>query len=165
MARKTKDTAKGLAVEIGKRGSFDAPEQEAYLNLARTHTCLAAEFDRLFAKHGVTDPQYNALRILRGHGKPMHVYHIAEQMVTRQPDITRLIDRLEEAGLACRNRSTEDRRVVWVEITAAGRKLLAKLDQPVLDLHTKQLGHLGTTKLKTLSRLLSDARQVPAPRG
>jgi len=161
MSRDDKKSGRDLAAEIGKREAFDSPAQEAYLNLARTHQCLAAEFDRLFAEHGLTDPQYNALRILRGQGRPMHVYQVAEQMVTRQPDITRLIDRLEQAGLARRERCVEDRRVVWVTITPDGKALLAKLDRPLRDLHQRQLGHLSETKLRSLSRLLFEARRSP----
>ena len=71
-----------LERQIGKAGGFDLPEQEAYLNLLRTCGSLAGEFDQLFAQHGLSDPQYNALRILRGHGKPMQVYQVAAQMVT-----------------------------------------------------------------------------------
>lgn len=162
MSRKTDKKVDGLAGEIGKRRPFDSIEQEAFLNLARTYECFVADFHRLFAEFALTEPQYNALRILRGHGRPMQVYRIAEQMITRQPDITRLIDRLEQAKLASRERCKEDRRVVWVAITAAGEKLLAKLDGPVLELHAKQLGHMGATKLKTLNRLLFEARGAGA---
>jgi len=162
MSRQTDKQVGGLAAEIGERRPFDSIEQETFLNLARTFECFVAEFHRLFASFDLTEPQYNALRILRGHGRPMQVYRIAEQMITRQPDITRLIDRLEQAKLASRQRCKEDRRVVWVAITAAGDKLLAKLDGPVLELHAKQFGHLGAAKLKTLSRLLFEARGASA---
>jgi DNA-binding MarR family transcriptional regulator len=137
------------------------PEQEAYLNLLRTADQLTGEFARLFRAHGITDPQYNALRILRGHAAKVATRKIAEEMVTREPDITRLIDRLEQAGLARRQRCEQDRRVVWVKITAKGLELLAKLDRPVLELHKRQLGHIGRKKLQTLSRLLSEARHCP----
>jgi len=134
-------------------------EQEAYLNLVRTVDELAGEFARLFRDYGLTDAQYNALRILRGHGTRVATRQVADEMVTREPDITRLIDRLEQVGLAARERCKEDRRVVWVTITTTGSDLLARLDQPVMDLHERQLSHLGPSKLKLLSSLLAEARQ------
>ena len=158
MAKK-RAQVKDLAREIGKSGGFELPEQEAYLNLLRTCQSLAGEFERLFEQYGLSDAQYNALRILRGHGKAMQVYQVAGQMVTRQPDITRLFDRLEKAKLIKRRRCEEDRRVVWVELTQAAREVLKKLDEPVLRLHRKQLGHLGPRKLRQLSQLLTEARQ------
>ena len=112
---------KDLAQELGKSQPFASPEQEAFLNLARTYESLAGDFDRLFKEHGLSSPQYNALRILRGEGQPMQVYQIAERMVTPQTDITRLVDRLEVAGFALRERCGDDRRVVWVTLTAAGK--------------------------------------------
>lgn len=148
-----------LAKELGKRGPFESAEQEAYLNLLRTADALAGQFARLFKQHGITDPQYNALRILRGHATRLATHRIAEEMVTREPDITRLIDRLEKRGLVGRRRCKEDRRVVYVTITARGREMLAALDGPVRQLHREQLGHLGPRKVQQLSRLLCAARQ------
>jgi DNA-binding MarR family transcriptional regulator len=159
-ASHTPPSPRNLAEEIGKRRPFDALEQEVFLNLVRTHESLETGFCQLFRKHGLTQAQYNVLRIVRGHepdGIPSQ--RIAAEMVTREPDITRLLDRLERAGLARRERSTKDRRVVSVNITAAGRDLLARLDQPVLELHRTQLGHLGRDKLAALNQLLFEARQ------
>jgi DNA-binding MarR family transcriptional regulator len=153
-------TAHSLAREIGNRGPFRAPEQEAYLNLLRTADELARDFSRLCRRFGITDSQYNALRILRGHGKRVSTRTIAQEMVSPRPDITRLVDRLERAGLATRQRGRDDRRIVWVTITAKGLNLLTKLDRPVLELHKRQLGHLGKQKLTTLSRLLFEARRT-----
>jgi DNA-binding MarR family transcriptional regulator len=82
-------------------------------------------------------------------------------MVTREPDITRLIDRLEQAGLVARERCKKDRRMVWVTITSEGSALLSKLDRPVLELHKQQLGHLAPKQLEMLSDLLCRARQRP----
>src|SRR5262249_58936365 len=125
-----------LARELRKKHPFAVPEQEAFLNLARTLDHLNQPFERLFAAHGLTGPQYNVLRILRGHGaEGVPCHEIGAQMVTRMPDVTRLLDRLEQAGLATRQRSQSDRRVVLVRVTPAGLDLLAKLDRPVLDLH------------------------------
>ena len=151
--------AKDLGDEIGKTKSFQSPEQEAFLNIVRTHELLVGEFERLFKKHGLSDPQYNALRILRGHGKPLPVYTVAEQMVTREPDITRLVDRLEQGGFVARQRSNEDRRVVLVELTTAGKAVLKKLDGPVRKLHQAQLGHMGRRRLTLLNELLFESRR------
>ena len=147
-----------LADEIGKSHSFASPEQEAFLNLARTSEALSSEFDRLFKEHGLSGPQYNALRILRGHAEPMQVYEIAELMITPQTDITRLVDRLEQAGFVSRARCGEDRRVVWVTLTAVGKSVLKKLDRPVKELHERQFQHLTRRELAALSQLLFKAR-------
>ncbi len=147
-----------LADEIGKGEAFRCSEQEAYLNLVRTYEHLASDFARLFKKHGLSDPQYNALRILRGEGRPLQVYQIAERMVTRQTDITRLVDRLEKAGFVRRERCGDDRRVVWVALTDKGKSVLKKLDRPVNELHQAQFSHLSKRDLKSLSQLLFRAR-------
>jgi DNA-binding MarR family transcriptional regulator len=148
-----------LQEEIGKRNPFDLPEQEAVLNLARTHDHLCQQFQRLFAGAGISGPQYNVLRILRGvGGDGLPSLEIAARMITRTPDITRLVDRLEEAGLVVRTRTPQDRRLVLVRITPAGLDLLARLDQPVLDQHRRALGHLSRDELAELSRLLVKAR-------
>jgi len=148
-----------LAEEIGKSGPFASPEQEAYLNLVRTHEQLAGDFARLFKKHGLSDPQYNALRILRGEGRRMQVYQIAERMVTPQTDITRLLGRLERSGLVERERCGDDRRVVWVALTERGKSALEKLDRPVRQMHQAQFGRLSQRELKSLSQLLFRSRR------
>ncbi len=151
---------KNVAEEIGKKRPFDHPEVEAYVNLVRTHEALEAMCARFFKTHGITGPQYNVLRILRGHGKRMRTYQVADEMVTREPDITRLLDRLVGRGLVTRERCPEDRRVVWIELTEPGAALLKELDRPVMDLHKAQLGHLGERKLRALNRLLFEARHA-----
>lgn len=156
----TKET--GLAAEIGKRNPFTSLKQEAFLNLVRTHELLSSEFTRLLKKHGLSDPQYNALRILRGEAKPMQTYQIAERMITSQTDISRLVDRLEAGELVARQRSAEDRRVVWVSLTDKGRAILKKLDKPVSDLHEKQFAGFSDEQLKSLSKLLFAARKQEA---
>ncbi len=151
-----------LQEEIKKKKPFDAPEEEAYLNLLRTVGVLFVDFERLFKAHGVSEPQYNVLRILRGvGGDGLPSTDIAGRMITRVPDVTRLVDRLEAAGLVERARTSQDRRVVLVKITPKGLGLLAGLDQPVTDLHREQLGHLTRRELADLSRLLVKARQRP----
>jgi DNA-binding MarR family transcriptional regulator len=153
-----------LQEELGKKHPFASPEQEATLNLLRTHDHVQQAFARLFHEHGLSDPQYNVLRILRGargegDGEGLPCLEVAARMVTRMPDITRLVDRLEEAGLAERSRTAADRRKVLVRITPAGLALLARLDRPVLDLHKRLLGHLTREELAELNRLLVKARR------
>jgi DNA-binding MarR family transcriptional regulator len=157
----TPDTRRprNLAEEIGKRTAFESPEQEAFLNLVRTREALAADFDTLFRAHGLSHSQYNVLRIVRGHGRAgVPCQQIVAHMISREPDVTRLIDRLEAAGLVARERSIEDRRVVRVTLTPEGAALLRRLDRPLAELHRRQLGHLGPRKLRMLSRLLVEAR-------
>ena len=151
-----------LQDELKKRNPFDAPEQEVALNLARTAERLQAEFSRLFKAHGITGAQYNVLRILRGAGAELPCLEIAGRMITHLPDITRLVDRLEAAGLVERYRTDEDRRLVLVRITKPGLRVLGELDAPVLELHRRQLGHLTPEELAELNRLLVKARQ-PGP--
>lgn len=155
-----------LQHEIGKRKPFDAPEQEAFLNLIRTTSVLSAAFQRLFRSHKLSESTYNALRILRGAAADPEARgvrtcsEIGEHLIAQVPDVTRLIDRLEELGFAERVRCDEDRRVVNVKITRKGLEVLSKLDDPVIELHQRQLGHLTPAELAELSRLLAKARQA-----
>jgi DNA-binding MarR family transcriptional regulator len=149
---------KDLAAELGKRNPFDNLAQEAAINVVRTSAMLTSQGDHLLKEFGISGPQYNALRILRGEGQPMQVYQIAERMVTPQTDITRLIDRLEKAGLVTRERCGDDRRVVWVTLTAAAKSTLKKIDRPLLELHDRQFQHLSQRDLKTLNELLFRVR-------
>jgi DNA-binding MarR family transcriptional regulator len=149
-----------LQEEIRKKHPFASLEQEACLNLVRTMDHLSQEVQLLFQDHGISGPQYNVLRILRGHGGDgLPCCEIMAQMLTRMPDITRLVDRLEEAGLVGRMRSQEDRRVVRVSMTAAGLELLARLDRPVLEMHQRQLAHLTRKEVAELNRLLVKVRR------
>src|SRR5271166_5569364 len=113
-----------LQKELKKRRPFDSPEQEATLSIARTADRFGICFTRLFREFGLTPSQYNVLRILRGEGKPLPCLEVAERLIATVPAITGLIDRLERMELVTRQRSTDDRRVVWVAITEAGLKLL-----------------------------------------
>jgi DNA-binding MarR family transcriptional regulator len=150
-----------LQEEICKKNPFDSLEQETALNLCRTMDHLHQQCQQLFQEHNLSAPQYNVLRILRGHGGDgLPCCEITAQMITRMPDITRLVDRLEEAGLVERTRAADDRRVVRVSITRAGLELLARLDRPVVELHKKQLGHLSSEELTELNRLLVKVRRA-----
>lgn len=148
-----------LQQEIRKKKPFESAEQEAFLNILRTAGVLEGQFDALFKEHGLTQPQYNVLRILRGEGAKMPSLSISERLITRVPDITRLVDRLEASGLVKRERCCEDRRVVYVGITPRGLALLAQLDAPVNELHAAQMKHMTKPELATLSKLLVKARQ------
>ncbi|HRI88585.1 MAG TPA: MarR family transcriptional regulator [Candidatus Hydrogenedentes bacterium] len=148
-----------LQREIRQRKDFAGPDQEAYLNLVRTESVLTGIQFAAFKQFGLSAPLYNILRILRGADKGgLCVQEIGARMVTRVPDTTRLVDRLEQMGLAERARDTEDRRVVMVRITAKGLKLLDSIE-PALRATLKQmLGHMPEKDLTALSRLLEKAR-------
>jgi DNA-binding MarR family transcriptional regulator len=148
-----------LHQEIRKREPFASAEQEAVLNLFRTSDRMQHRFARLFREYGLTPSQYNILRILRGEGKAMPCLEIAQRTITVVPGITGLIDRLEQSGLVTRQRSEEDRRVVNVSITTAGEEVLARLDEPLLELHRKMLAHFSAQEMAELTRLLEKARQ------
>lgn len=159
MSSAEKPAAKALRSKR-KRRKFDTPEQEAYLNLWRTYDLLRAIEDELFAKFGLSAQQYNALRILRGeHPGTLPTLALAGRLVTQAPDITRLLDKLEDRGLIERQRLAHNRRVVQVGITAEGLKLLADLDEPVRQCGRKQLGHLAAADLRQFTELLRSARE------
>src|SRR5437868_835137 len=143
-----------LQRELKKRRPFDSPEQEAVLNVARTADRFGICFARLFREHGLTPSQYNVLRILRGEGKPLPILEIADRMIATVPGITGLVDRLEGMNVVTRERSTEDRRVIFVAITPKGLDVLTKLDDPVSEMHERLVGHLSRTELTELIRLL-----------
>lgn len=153
-----------LKDQVGKRTPFDSDAQEAHLNIMRTASMLAGPFHALFKQHKLTDASYNTLRILRGHAlsgeeRGVRASKIGCDMVVRVPDVTRIVDRLVDMGLAERCNCQDDRRVVYVAITDAGLKLLEELDKPVNDLHKATLGHLSTAELRQLNTLLEKARE------
>src|SRR5262245_18699165 len=126
---------------------FDSPEQEAYLALWRTYDRLRALEDELFAGFDLTAQQYNLLRLLRASHEPVPTLALAERLVSRAPDVTRMLDKLEERNLITRTRSTKDRRAVLVAVTIAGRALLDRLADPLRECHERQLGHLSANEL------------------
>lgn len=148
-----------LQQEIKKSQPFRHPEQEVFLNVLKTADHLSRGLAELFKPVDLSPNQYNVLRILRGAGADgLPCGEIAQRMITHDPDITRLLDRLAKRALVDRERQSDDRRVVKARITAAGLTLLRKLDEPLVELHKRQLGHLGAGKLKELSQLLEEAR-------
>lgn len=139
--------------------SFDCPEQEVFLGLWRTYDRLRALEDELFARHDLTAQQYNALRLLKAHPEGLPTLSLASRLISRSPDVTRLLDRLESPrGLVRRDRRADNRRVVLVSITAAGLALLDQLAGPVRDCAKRQLGHLSEQQQKKLIELLRAAR-------
>ena len=150
-----------LQNQLKKKHPFEVSQEEVNLNIQRTFGVLMGPFHKLLKQHKLSPPLYNILRILRGVGSNgLPCSQIADRMVTREPDVTRLIDRLEQAGWVKRERSTEDRRVVTITMAASGRKLVDKLDKPMSDLHRSTLGHLTKKETAELNRLLVKARQV-----
>ena len=145
--------------EIRQTRPIPTLEEEAYLNVQRTANVLLQDVAELLKPHNLTQTQYNVLRILRGAGEAgLTAGDVGDRMITRDPDVTRLLDRLETRGLAERSRCTEDRRVVWTRITPAGLAAIAPLDEPVKELHLRSLGHLGPERLASLIELLEAAR-------
>jgi DNA-binding MarR family transcriptional regulator len=138
---------------------FDSVEQEVFLNLWRTYDRLRALEDELFARYGLTPQQYNVLRLLRASApEAVQTLTLADRLVSRAPDITRMLDKLERRGLITRQRPSDNRRVVRVQIAAAGLDLLTDIASPLAECHQRQLGHLSQADLKSLARLLRAAR-------
>jgi len=134
------------------------PEEDAYLELLRTTDLLSRRLAPVLKAEDLSSTQYNVLRILRGAPEGLACGEIANRMITRDPDVTRLLDRLEKRELISRNRETKDRRMVLSKITAEGLRILAGLDGPVHEAHMRQLGHLGRERLNALTELLHICR-------
>jgi len=154
---------RGLQAELKQKVPFTSRAQEAYLSVLRTADALEASMEAKLKEFGLTGTQYNALRILRGAGaEGLPCSEVGERMITRDPDITRLLDRLQKLGLVERARGKRDRRVVYGKITAAGLKLLRELDGPIEKHGREMLQHVGQTKLKQLIELLESVRSGKA---
>jgi DNA-binding MarR family transcriptional regulator len=137
-----------------------ALEQQVFVGILEAADRLTQELAELLAAKGLSPSLYNVLRILRGAGdEGLRCSDIAERMITRGPDVTRLVDRLERRRLVRRDRQGDDRRVVRVRIRPTGRDLLAGLDRPVLELHRRQLGHLGERRLRGFLSVLRGLRE------
>jgi DNA-binding MarR family transcriptional regulator len=134
-------------------------EDRIFISLQKTADSLGLEAEHLLKPQGLTGTQYNVLRILRGaEPEGLACSGIGERMISHDPDMTRLLDRMEKRGLISRQRQTDDRRVVKTRITLAGLNLLKSLDQPVRELHKRQFRHLPSARLKTLVQLLEEVR-------
>lgn len=148
-----------LATEIKQTKPFSTLEEEAAVSLARTQALVQHASEGMMAEHGVTHTQYNVLRILRGAGaEGLCRAAVGDRMIARVPDVTRLLDRMEEAGLVERERGDEDRRYVRARITKEGLKVLTRLEQPLHQFLETRFSHLGNAKLRTLIDLLAELR-------
>jgi DNA-binding MarR family transcriptional regulator len=144
---------------VSKGVPFDSLEQEAYLALWRTYDSLKAIEDALFSEWNLSAQQYNILRLLQAASPDaVPTLSLTRKLISRAPDVTRMLDRLESNGWIERERSTTDRRTVYVSITKAGTKLLDQLFQPLQRCHQKQIGHLTKQQLKQLCDLLEKVR-------
>ena len=149
-----------LADEIKQTRPFETPEDEAFVSVLRTAEAFLWREAEFLKPYQVTLAQYNVLRILRG-AEPdgLICREIGERMIARDPDVTKLLDRLEARGLVRRGRQAADRRVIVVRITREGLDLVGEIDAPILKMTGDILGHLGERKLRTLIRLLEEARE------
>ena len=136
-----------------------ATTMESYLFVAfmRIADIFGSEAEQLVKTAGLTAAQYNVLRILRGAGADgLACGEIAERMISRDPDITRLLDRMEKRELITRERQSDDRRVVKTSVTPTGLQILRTLDKPVRELHKQQFRRLSAKQLKTLASMLQE---------
>ena len=150
------------------RSAFTGPavpiEDRIFVAILKSADSLSQEAGQLIKAAGLTPAQYNVLRILRGaepEGLPCR--SICERMISRDPDMTRLLDRMEKRTLITRQREKEDRRVVKTRVTPEGLKLLKKLDRPVHDLHKRQFRHMTAARLKQLAELLVEVEKREPP--
>ncbi len=145
--------------ELKPTRQFGSREEDVYLSMLRTVERLSRGVAETLGRFDLTPTQYNALRILRGAGRDgASCSEVGERMVTKDSDITRLLDRLEARGLISRERETKDRRRIVTRITDEGLRVLAELDKPIAETHRSQLGHLGEKQLARLGKLLEAAR-------
>ena len=148
-----------LQDELRQTKPFRTLRQEAQLNIVRTANVLSDAFEQMLKPHGITGTQYNVLRILRG-AEPDGLCRneVSQRLLNRMPDATRLLDRMEDAGLVTRERSASDRRLVTTRITRKGRQIVDDLDDAADEQHEQALGHLSEQQLKTLIKLLTLVR-------
>ncbi|HEX6057719.1 MAG TPA: MarR family transcriptional regulator [Gemmatimonadaceae bacterium] len=148
-----------LRDEIRQTRPFASPKEEAFLSVIRTGAQLVDGVERLLRPYGLSMPQYNVLRILRG-AEPAGLCRneVRDRMLTRMPDMTRLLDRMEAAGLISRSRESDDRRMVTTRLTKEGRRVLAELDPVVTAEHARRFRGLTTAQVKALVELLAAVR-------
>lgn len=150
-----------IQTEIQQTKPFRTLEEEVFVALQRTADRLLQGVAGTLKQHGLSPTQYNVLRILRGAGSDgLPCGEVAGRMITRDPDITRLLDRLENRGLVLRTRTPSDRRVIITRITEEGLRLLAQLDEPLEKLQISQLAHVPREKLEQLCALLEAVRDT-----
>jgi DNA-binding MarR family transcriptional regulator len=151
-----------LREEIKQTKPFTSREQEAQLSVIRTGAVLMDGIEQFLKPYGITATQYNVLRILRG-AEPNGLCRneLRDRMLTRMPDMTRLLDRMEQSGLVDRERQDHDRRMVRSRISSTGLKLLADLDGVTQEEEKRRFGHLNEQQLRTLIELLAIVRSGP----
>jgi DNA-binding MarR family transcriptional regulator len=155
-------TSKTLRDELKMTRPFRSVEEEAILSIARTAALIEHAGAESLKPFNLTITQYNVLRILRGAGNEgLCRNEVGERLVTRVPDVTRLLDRMEAAGLIIRQRGAEDRRFVATRITEKGLKLLEKIDRELPAMHGRQLGHVSQKRLRELINILEEVRNAP----
>lgn len=159
--------ARSIGSEIHQTKPFRSLQEQVVINLMRTTRAVEESWMQYLKRtEGISQSQYNILRILRGaRTKAVKISEIADRMITRDPDVTRLVDRLIKQGLVRRERDSEDRRVVLVEITAAGLALLARLDGPAGGYTEGAMAGLRPQQLRTLDTLLNEVRAGIRPIG
>jgi len=151
--------ARHLRDELKMTRPFKSLEEEAGLSIARTWALMDHAFSEALKPYDITPTQYNVLRILRGAGEAgLCRNEVGERLVTKVPDVTRLLDRMEESGLISRQRTGSDRRYVLTKITEKGLKLVESLDPEVSGLNGKIFGKIGQKQLRDLIDTLADAR-------
>ena len=149
-----------LLTELKQSKPYASAAQEAHISIARTAALLTHAFEETLKPFRITATQYNVLRILRGAGADgLCRNEIRDRMVTPVPDVTRLLDRLEDMTLIARERGIADRRHMTTRITRKGLALLDEVDQPVRESHERLLGHVSAQDLRTLLELLTKVRQ------
>ena len=153
---------RSLRDDLRQTKPFTSLQQEAMLNVVRTAATMTDAINEMLKPYGISMTQFNVLRILRG-AEPAGLCRneLRDRMLTKMPDVTRLLDRMEGAGLVARSRDNEDRRQVSTKITPAGRQLVDSLDVPASQLHQRRLGHMTTEQLSSLIELLTLARDTP----
>jgi DNA-binding MarR family transcriptional regulator len=152
--------ASRLQEELKQAKPFRDVQEEAYLSIVRTAAVLEHSLAQALKPFDITPTQYNVLRILRGAGgSGLCRNEVGERLVTAVPDVTRLLDRMEEMGLIVRERSTIDRRLVSTRLTRKGVELLDRLDERMHEIHTEQLGHVPRRDLKAVVDLLASIRE------
>ncbi len=150
-----------LQEEIKQGKPFDSPQEELWLNLARTAAMASHVVEQGLRRHGLSPTQYNVLRILRGAGaKGLCQYEIGDRLVAQVPDVPRIVDRMEKAGWVQRVRGTSDRRIVMASLTQAGMDLVGSLDEPMSEMVSGIFAGLGEAEVETLNELLAAARSV-----
>lgn len=141
---------------------FKSAADEAFVSLQRTADQMMREFTQFIKPWGISPTQYNVLRILRGAGpEGLCCGEVSDRMITHDPDITRLLDRIEKLGWIERARSTTDRRVVLAKISRKGLDLLKEMDEPIENFNSQATKHLSEKKLRELISLLSEVRNAP----